>query len=170
MCDVGAHKMWVARQYPTCHSHTCFISNGFCSMGGAMPWAFEAKRLYPHKNVVALCGDGGFMMSVQALVTAVRYQIPITVVIWEDDAYGLIKWKQEMAYHTYSNIELHNPDLVQLAIALGANSQRIDNISELKPALKDAFAQQQKPTILVLPVDYAENMKLTKHLGEIISS
>ena len=104
MSDVGAHKMWVARQYATYHSHTCFISNGFCSMGGAMPWAFEAKRLYPEKNVVALCGDGGFIMSIQALMTAIRYQIPITVVVWDDNAYGLIKWKQEMEYHTYSNI------------------------------------------------------------------
>lgn len=170
MSDVGAHKMWVARQYATYHSHTCFISNGFCSMGSAMPWACEAKRLFPQKNVVALCGDGGFIMSIQALATAVRYKIPITIVVWQDDAYGLIKWKQEMAYHDYSYIDLHNPDLAQVAISLGANGKQINTINELKEALLTAFTEKEKPTVLVVPIDYTENMKLTKHLGKLISS
>ena len=103
--DVGAHKMWVARQFDTYKSKTCFIYNGFCSMGGSMPGAVEAKWLNPEKNVVAVIGDGGFIMSIQAIVTAVQYKAPITVVLWEDDFYGLIKWKQEAAYHKHSHVK-----------------------------------------------------------------
>ena len=99
--DVGAHKMWVARQYGARKPKTCFISNGFCSMGGSIPGAVEAKRLCPEKNVVAVCGDGGFMMSIQALATGVELNLPFVVVVWEDGAYGLIKWKQEMSYGKY---------------------------------------------------------------------
>ena len=80
--DVGAHKMWVARQYGARQSKTCFISNGFCSMGGSMPGALEAKRLHPEKQVVAVCGDGVFMMSIQALVTGVQLKVPFVTVLW----------------------------------------------------------------------------------------
>ncbi len=167
--DVGAHKMWVARQYATYRSKTCFIYNGFCSMGGAIPAATQAKWLYPDKHVVAVIGDGGFMMSIQALVTAVQYQAPIVVIVWEDNYYGLIKWKQEAAYQQSSHVELKNPDLTQLSQAFGCYSEHIDSVAALKPALTKAFERQDKPTVLVVPVDYGENMKLTQHLGEIMS-
>ncbi len=167
--DVGAHKMWVARQYPTYLSKTCFISNGFCSMGFAMPSAFACKRLNPNKNIVALCGDGGFIMSIQAIPTAVRYSIPFTVLVWEDDYYGLIKWKQEAAYDAFSHVKLDNPDLVEVASAFGCHAQRVNSAQELISALESSFAHQDKPSVIVVPVDYSENMKLTKHLGEILS-
>ncbi|MCP3679567.1 MAG: acetolactate synthase large subunit [Gammaproteobacteria bacterium] len=167
--DVGAHKMWVARQYPTYQSKTCFIYNGFCSMGGAIPAATQAKWLYPDKHVVAVIGDGGFMMSIQALVTAVQYQAPIVVLVWEDNYYGLIKWKQEAAYQQSSHVALQNPDLTQLSLAFGCHSEHIDSVATLKSALAAAFERQDKPTVLVVPVDYGENMKLTQHLGEIMS-
>lgn len=166
--DVGAHKMWVARQYATFKSKSCFIYNGFCSMGGSMPGAISAKHIHPEQNVVALCGDGGFMMSIQAIVTAVRFEIPITVLLWEDDHYGLIKWKQEAAYHKHSHIDLHNPDLQQLAEAFGCHSERIEKPEQLAEALKHSFARKDKPTVIVVPVDYSENMKLTERLGEIV--
>ncbi|GJM06605.1 MAG: acetolactate synthase [marine bacterium B5-7] len=166
--DVGAHKMWVARHYPAYHSKTCFIHNGFCSMGGAMPGGIVAKQQHPERNVVALCGDGGFMMSIQALVTAVQYKIPMTVLVWEDNEYGLIKWKQEMAYHQHSHIDLDNPDLLALSTAFGANAIAVDSAEGLKPALEAAFAEKTKPSVIIVPVDYRENMKLTAHLGEII--
>tara|TARA_R110000868_G_scaffold69261_1_gene204139 strand:- start:16357 stop:17985 length:1629 start_codon:yes stop_codon:yes gene_type:complete len=166
--DVGAHKMWVARQYMTYQPKTCFIHNGFCSMGGSMPGAVEAKRLFPKKNVVALCGDGGFMMSIQALSTAVTYKIPIVVMLWEDDKYGLIKWKQDMEFGKESHIDLDNPDLCKLAESFGANSIRIDNTEQLQPALKTAFAEKTVPTVIVVPIDYSENMKLTEHLHKIV--
>jgi acetolactate synthase-1/2/3 large subunit len=167
--DVGAHKMWVARQYPTYQSNSCMITNGFCSMGGAIPGAIAAKRLFPNKNIVALCGDGGFMMSIQALVTAVELKQPIVVLVWDDNCYGLIKWKQEISYHTYSHVDLVNPDLAAVSRALGCHADTIHDIKEFIPKLRAAFAEQNKPTVLVIPIDYSENMKLTKRLGEIVS-
>lgn len=167
--DVGAHKMWVARQYPTYQSNTCFISNGFCSMACSMPGAVAAKRLHPEKRVVALCGDGGFIMWIQALPTAARYKIPITVLLWEDDYYGLIKWKQEAHYDEYSHVDLGNHDLVEVARAFGCHGVRIESADQLKPALEKSFQETEKPTVIVVPVDYSENMKLTKRLGKILS-
>ncbi len=162
--DVGAHKMWVARQYGARQSKTCFISNGFCSMGGSLAGAMEAKRLYPQKRVIALCGDGGFIMSNQALFTGVTEKIPYVVVVWEDQQYGLIKWKQEMHYHTHSHTELHHRDLTGFAQAIGCNAKKIQQSNELVPALKWAFANKNAPTVLVVSVDYSENMKLFHHL------
>lgn len=167
--DVGAHKMWVARQYPTYQSNTCFISNGFCSMAGSMPAAFAAKRLYPEKRVVALCGDGGFVMGIQALPTAVRYKIPITVLVWEDNFYGLIKWKQEAAYNEDSHVDLDNHNLVEVARAFGCHAVCLESADQLKPVLEKSFQETKRPTVIVVPVDYSENMKLTKRLGKILS-
>lgn len=167
--DVGAHKMWVARQYPTYQSNTCFISNGFCSMAGSIPGAFAAKQVHPDKNVVALCGDGGFIMSIQAIPTAVRFKVPITVIVWEDDYYGLIKWKQEAHYSEFSHVKLDNPDLCVLAEAFGCHGVKINHPDDIKPALEKAFSEKEKPTVIVIPVDYRENMKLTERLGKILS-
>lgn len=167
--DVGAHKMWVARQYPTYLPKTCFISNGFCSMGIAMPSAFTAKRLHPEKNVIALCGDGGFIMSIQALVTAARYKIPMTVIVWKDNYYGLIKWKQEMSFGKNSHVKLDDADLIKIAEGIGCKATEISSPDQLTPALKAAFSETTQPSVIVIPVDYTENMKLTKRLGEILS-
>jgi acetolactate synthase-1/2/3 large subunit len=167
--DVGAHKMWIARQYDTYQPKSCFIYNGFCSMGGAIPGAVAAKRLYPDKNVVALCGDGGFIMSMQAIVTATQLKLPIIIVIWQDNFYGLIKWKQETNYQTYSHVDLVNPDFVKLGEALDCIATRITAVNELEKTFKTACEQKEKPTVIVIPVDYEENLKLTKHLIEIVS-
>lgn len=166
--DVGAHKMWIARQYGARQSHTCFISNGYCSMGGSMPGAMEAKRLYPKKNVVAVCGDGGFIMSIQALVTGVGAHIPFVVIIWEDREYGLIKWKQEMHYHEHSHTELPHSNLTAIAEAIGCHAKRVTSAQLFKPALQWALANQGAPSVLVVPVDYSENMKLFHHLQDSI--
>lgn len=165
--DVGAHKMWMARQYDTYHSKTCFIYNGFASMGGSMPAAFVAKKLNPDKNVVAVIGDGGFVMSIQAIATGVRFKVPFVVLLWEDDHYGLIKWKQEATYSKHSHIDLHNEDLAAVASAFGCHSIKVNKTEELAGALQTAFSNKDKPTVIVVPVDYSENMKLTKHLGDI---
>ncbi len=166
--DVGAHKMWVARQYGARQSKTCFISNGFCSMGGSMPGALEAKRLNPNKHVVAVCGDGGFMMSIQALITGVQIGVPFVVVLWEDDYFGLIKWKQEMAYDKFSHVKLDNPDLHALAEAYGCHSVRIEYTQDFVPQLQKALTITDRPSVLVVPVDYSENMKLFHHLHEVV--
>ncbi|MCX7115041.1 MAG: acetolactate synthase large subunit [Gammaproteobacteria bacterium] len=165
--DVGAHKMWIARQYGARKSKTCVISNGFCSMGGSMPGAMEAKRLYPEKNVVAVCGDGGFIMSIQALFTGVAQRIPYVVIVWEDAAYGLIQWKQEMHYHQHSHTALSYSDLVALAQSIGCHAKRVTTAAEFKSMLKWALANKDYPTVLMIPVDYSENMKLFHHLGRV---
>lgn len=166
--DVGAHKMWVGRQYPAYQSKSCFIYNGFCSMGGAIPGAIVAKWLYPEKTVVALCGDGGFMMSLAAIATAAQFHTPIIIIVWEDNSFGLIEWKQEMHYHQHSHVKLWNPDLVAVAKSFGCHSKRIENPNDFVPTFKQAQQDKEAPTIIVVPIDYSENMKLTKRLGELI--
>jgi len=167
--DVGAHKMWVARHYPAYHPGSCIISNGFCSMGIALPGALSAKRLFPEKKVVGLCGDGGFLMNVQELATAVQYNIPATVLVWEDGGYGLIKWKQMNRFGKYSHTDFKNPDLSRMAESFGCNAIRVEAARDLIPALQAGFAEKQRPTVIVVPADYTENMKLTEKLGTIIS-
>lgn len=164
--DVGAHKMWIARQYGARHSKTCFISNGFCAMGGSMPGAMEAKRLYPDKKVVAVCGDGGFIMSIQALFTGVSEKIPFVVIVWQDEAYGLIKWKQEMHYgqHAYTAVEPY--DLAAIAQSIGCHARKVSHTADFKKDLDWAFHNKTMPTLLVVPVDYSENMKLFYHLKQ----
>ncbi len=164
--DVGAHKMWIARQYGARQSKTCFISNGFCSMGGSMPGAMEAKRLYPEKNVIAVCGDGGFIMSIQALFTGVTQKIPFVVIVWEDYQYGLIKWKQEMHFDKHSHTEVEHHDLAKIADAIGCHSKRISQNRDFIPSLHWALKNTEKPTVLIVPVDYSENMKLFYHLKQ----
>lgn len=166
--DVGAHKMWIARQYGARHSKTCFISNGFCSMGASMPGALEAKRLNPQKNVVAVCGDGGFLMSIQTLVTGVMEKIPFVVIVWDDKGFGLIKWKQQIHYQQHSHTELNHPDLTNIAMAIGCHVKTIQASDEFKPALEWALIQKDKPIVIIIPIDYSENMKLFYQLQKII--
>ncbi|HYH49827.1 MAG TPA: acetolactate synthase large subunit [Acidimicrobiia bacterium] len=168
--DVGAHKMWTARQYTTYEPNSCIISNGFCSMAMALPGSIGAKLARPDANVLALQGDGGFMMNVQELATAVQYGIPAVQLVWEDSEFGLIRWKQEMQFKGHSHTEFRNPDLVKLAAAFGAWSKRINKPSELRPALRKAFSITDRPSVIVVPVDYSENLKLTRRLGELFAT
>lgn len=164
--DVGAHKMWTARHYATYQPNTCIISNGFCSMGVALPGAIGAKLVHPDRNVVALSGDGGFLMNVQELSTAVQHGIAPVNMVWEDGEYGLIRWKQEISYGRHSHTELTNPDLVKLSESFGCHAVRIESADGLRPALREAFAVTDRPSVIVVPVDYRENMKLTQRLGQ----
>ncbi|MGI9018249.1 MAG: acetolactate synthase large subunit [Euzebya sp.] len=165
--DVGAHKMWTARHYATYEPNTCIISNGFCSMGIALPGAIGAKLVHPDKRVVGLMGDGGFMMNIQELDTAFQYGIAPTYVVWDDSSYGLIAWKQEAQFGRTSNVTMKHNDLVAVAKGFGAHSVRIGSADELRPALKEAFAITDRPSVIVVPIDYSENMKLTKRLGQL---
>lgn len=168
ICDVGAHKMWVARHYRAYQSKTCFISNGFCAMGGSMPGAIAAQKLFPKHNVVALCGDGGFAMSIQALFTAVHMQTPIVVIVWLDDQYGLIKWKQEMSFNQHSNIDLDNPQLEQMAQAIGCHTHTLQQKDDFQKHLEYFLTKKDRPSVLFVPIDYSENMKLFHHLEKIV--
>ncbi|MHC4817174.1 MAG: acetolactate synthase large subunit [Planctomycetota bacterium] len=166
LSDVGAHKMWIARNLQTDEPNTILIPNGFCSMGFALPGAIGAKIAYPGRRVLAICGDGGVMMNIQDLETAVREKLPIVVMIWTDEEYGLIKWKQTESFGRHSHISFTNPDWMRLAEAFGMAGFRVDRASDLPGALENAFAAG-RPALIEVPVDYSENMKLTERLGAI---
>jgi len=167
LSDVGAHKMWVARHYDCTDPNTCLISNGFCTMGFALPGSIGAKMAFPNKKIISINGDAGFFMNVQDLETAVRYNINIVAVVWLDGEYGLIKWKQQVGFKgEHSDLKFNNPNFEMLANSLNMWGKQINNSNEFVPALEEAF-KQKGPAIIGVPVDYNENMKLTKHLGEV---
>lgn len=164
--DVGAHKMWVARHYHCLKPNTCIISNCFASMGISIPGAVAAKLVNPNKKVVAVTGDGGFMMNSQELETAVRIGTPFVTLIFNDGNYGLIKWKQEERFGESSNISFTNPDFVKYAEAMGLKGYRVTKAEDLVPMLKEAL-DQKVPAIIDCSVDYRENLKLTNMLKEL---
>jgi len=163
--DVGSHKMWMARFFKSEQPNTCIISNGFASMGIAVPGAIGAKLAFPNKAVVAVTGDAGFMMNSQEIETALRNNIPFVILIWNDSQYGLINWKQQKTYGRSSNIDFKNPDFVKYAESFGAVGIKISKTNELLPVLKEAI-KKNTVTIIDCPVDYSENDKLTELLGE----
>jgi len=165
--DVGAHKMWMARMYQAERPNTCIISNGFASMGIAVPGAFAAKQAFPERRVVAVTGDAGFMMNSQEIETALRHKTPFVILIWSDSEYGLIKWHQLRRFGRPSNISFNNPDFIQYARSFGAQGYRVTAAEELLPALRQALAEDTV-TVVDCPVDYRENMKLTEKLGELV--
>ena len=167
LSDVGAHKMWIARYYQCDEPNTCLISNGFCTMGFAFPAGMGAKFAFPDTRVVAVCGDAGFLMNVQDIETAVRHKLNIVTVILMDGEYGLIKWKQQNQFEgKHSELKFDNPDFAMLAQSFGAWGKVISSADEFKPALEEAF-KQNGPALIGVPIDYSENMKLTKRLGEL---
>lgn len=165
--DVGAHKMWISRHYNCYKPNTCIISNGFASMGIAVPGAVAAKLVYPQRRVLAIAGDGGFMMNCQEMETAVRLGVPIVVLILNDGSYGLIKWKQEDRFGFHCGVDFGNPDFAAMARSMGVEGFRLEKPQDLIPTLEKAF-HAGKPAIIDCPVDYGENTKLTSHLKEVI--
>ena len=167
LSDVGAHKMWVAREYNCFEPNTCLISNGFCTMGFALPGSVGAKMAFPEKKVLSINGDAGFLMNVQDLETAVRTKINVVAIVWLDGEYGLIKWKQQVNFKgEHSDLMFENPDFSSLAKSFGMWGKKINSADDLIPSLHEAF-KQEGPAIIGVPVDYSENMKLTKHLGKV---
>jgi acetolactate synthase-1/2/3 large subunit len=167
ICDVGAHKMWMARMFRCEHPNTCIISNGFASMGIAVPGAIAAKMVYQDRAVVAVTGDGGFMMNSQEIETAMRLNIAIVILIWNDNGYGLIEWKQMAQFGRPSHVQFENPDFVKYAESFGAKGYRVQRTEELLPILRRAL-KEKTVTIIDCPVDYSENLKLTDKLGEMV--
>lgn len=165
--DVGAHKMWIARMYPCEKSNTCIISNGFAAMGIGVPGAIAAKLLYPKRKVLTITGDAGFMMNSQEIETALRCNLPIVIMIWNDSGYGLIKWHQDRRFGRSAFVDFANPDFVQYAESFGAKGYRVERAEELMPVLEKAF-NDNTVTVVDVPVDYSENMKLTEKLGKLI--
>jgi len=168
ICDVGAHKMWIARMLRCELPNTCIISNGFASMGIALPGAIAAKLAFPHQNILAVSGDAGFMMNSQEIETALRLNLDLVILIWNDSSYGLIEWKQMSQFGRHSHVRFKNPDFVRYAESMGAKGYRVNASCELLPILKKALADKSV-SIIDCPVDYSENLRLTEKLGEIIS-
>ncbi|TMQ91918.1 acetolactate synthase large subunit [Actinomadura soli] len=166
LADTGAVKMWMARMYPTYEPNTLLVSNGLSSMGFAVPGAIAAKLARPDRRVLAATGDGAFLMNSQELETAVRENIPITVLIWDDSAYGLIGWKMELDLGTSSNITFGNPDFVKYAESFGARGYRVEAADDLLPTLRKALADDTV-SVVTVPVDYSHNLELTDKLGEL---
>jgi acetolactate synthase-1/2/3 large subunit len=167
LSDVGAHKMWVARHFHCHEPNTCLMPNGFCSMGFALPGAIAAALVHPRREILAICGDGGFMMNVQEMETAKRLGVNITVMVWEDHEFGLIAWKQEAAFGDTTDVKFGNPDWSKLATAFGWHVHRVDESRDLAATIRAAI-DEAGSSLLIVPIDYRENMKLTQHLGEIV--
>jgi acetolactate synthase-1/2/3 large subunit len=166
LADTGAVKMWMARLYPTYEPNTCLISNGLSTMAFALPGAIGAKLAAPDCRVLAVMGDGAFLMNSQELETAVREHIPLTVLIWEDDAYGLIGWKMDLQLGHHVDVGFTNPDFVAYAESFGARGYRVKAAGDLLPMLTEAM-KADTVSVITCPVDYSENLRLTSALGEL---
>jgi acetolactate synthase-1/2/3 large subunit len=164
--DVGAHKMWMARNYHCLRPNTCLISNGFAAMGIALPGALAAKLVHPNRKVVAVTGDGGFMMNCQELETALRVGTPFVTIIFNDGGYGLIEWKQMSYYGESTYIHFTNPDFVKLAEAMGLKGYRIESAEDFIPTLKTAL-EDDVPAVIDCPVDYRENLLFSQKSGDL---
>ncbi len=167
LSDVGAHKMWISRYYQCDDANTCLISNGFCSMGFALPGAMGAKIALPDRRVLAIAGDAGFLMNVQDLETLARLNLNVVIMVWCDNEYGLIKWKQQISFDgRHSELAFNNPDFDLLAKSFGMWSRTLSAVDQLPDALAEGFAQEG-PALIAVPVDYGENLKLTERLGNL---
>ena len=166
LVDTGALKMWMARLYPTYEPNTCLISNGLSTMAWAVPGALGATIARPEAKVLAATGDGGFLMNSQEIETALRLGLALTILIWVDHHYGLIKWKMDLELGHDVATGFSNPDFVAYAESFGARGSRVASAGDLLPMLTDALA---RPTVSVIecPVDYSANLALTDALGRL---
>ena len=169
LSDVCAHKMWIARYYQCHEPNSCLIPNGFCSMGFALPGVIAAKLVHPDRRTMAICADAAFLLNVQEMETAVRLGTDIVVLVWEDNEYGLIAWKQANEFGRHTDLSFGNPDWMQLAAAFGWNGHYCTRSRELSTTLETALAESG-PSLVVIPIDYRENALLTKKLGEITAT
>lgn len=157
--DNGMYKLWFARNYPAYDNNTVLLDNALASMGAGLPSAMMAAMLHPNLKVMAICGDGGFMMNSQELETAVRLKLNLVVLIINDSAYGMIKWKQAQEGFQNFGLDYSNPDFVTYADAYGAHGHRVTAVADLRPTLAQALAQGGVHLVDV-PVDYSENRRV----------
>jgi acetolactate synthase-1/2/3 large subunit len=162
--DVGLHKLWIARMFPAHEPDTVFIANGLAGMGIALPTAIAAKLVHPDRKVVTVNGDGGFLMNVQELETAVRLRTPIVNVIWENAQYGSIVWKQDKKFGRHFGTDFTNPDFVKLADAFGMPAWRCDAVDDLGRHLRHALTLDL-PSLIVVPIDYSIDVAISQELG-----
>lgn len=173
LVDTGALKMWMARLYPTMHPNTCIIDNSLSTMAWTLPGAVGASFIKDSsgkintKPVLAVMGDGSFMMNVQEIETAVRVGSRMVVLVWEDNAYGLIKWKMDLHAGEHEYVDFTNPNVPKLAESFGARGHVVQKPEDLYNMLKEALEQESGVDVIACPVDYSENMKLIEKLGDI---
>lgn len=167
--DNGMYKIWFARNYPAYQPNTVLLDNALATMGAGLPSAMAAKLVYPERRVVAICGDGGFMMNSQEMETAVRLKLDLIVLLLRDDGYGMIKWKQsQMHFHDFG-LDFGNPDFVAYAQAYGAHGHRISATDELKPLMEKCF-NEGGVHLIDVPVDYSHNDRiLNREIRELSS-
>jgi len=161
--DVGAHKMWIARNYPTYCSNGCIISNGLASMGISLPGGIAASLIDGNRKVVSMMGDGGFMMNVQELETATRLNLGYTIIIFNDNDYGLISWKQERNANRTAGTKISNPDFMKLGESFGIDSFRPKSPKQLREILQQRI-HGDKMTLIEVPIDPSVNQGLIKKL------
>jgi acetolactate synthase-1/2/3 large subunit len=157
--DNGMYKIWFARCYRTRNANALLLDNALATMGAGLPSAMMAAMLHPGKRVMAVCGDGGFMMNSQELETAVRLKLNLVVLIIQDDAYGMIRWKQAVDNFADWGLAFGNPDFVKYAQAYGAKGRRIESADSLVATLEAAFGEGGVQLVTV-PVDYSENSRV----------
>jgi acetolactate synthase-1/2/3 large subunit len=162
--DVGLHKLWIARMFPAHEPDTVFIANGLAGMGIALPTGIAAKLVHPDRNVVTVSGDGGFLMNVQELETAVRLRTAVVNVIWENDQYGSIVWKQDRKFGRHFGTDFTNPDFVRLADAFGMPAWRCESVDDLGRHLQQALSLDV-PSLIVVPIDYSIDVSISEQLG-----
>lgn len=158
--DVGVHKLWIAKIYNTYTPNTCIVPNGFCSMGFALPAAIAAQLVDPSHKIVVMCGDGGFLMNVQEIETAVRLRLPIIVIVWCDYDYGMISLKQIYEFGRSAFTKFNNPNFVKLAESFGAIGYNVRSTEEFSKVLEKAKVSKSSPVIISIDVDYSRNRLL----------
>jgi acetolactate synthase I/II/III large subunit len=168
--DVGLHKLWIGRMFPAYEPGTVLIANGLAGMGFAVPAAVAAKLVHPTRKVVTVNGDGGFLMNMQELETAVRLKTPFVNVVWENNQYGSIVWKQDKKFGRHFGVDFGNPDFVKLAESFGLPAWRCDSADDFGARLRHALTLDL-PSLIVLPIDYSLDVAISEELGaEIVST
>jgi acetolactate synthase-1/2/3 large subunit len=162
--DVGLHKLWIGRMFPAYEPNTVLIANGLAGMGFAVPAAIAAKLVNPQRKVVAVNGDGGFLMNCQELETASRLKTPFVSVVWENRQYGSIVWKQDNKFGRHFGVDFTNPDFVQLAESFGLPAWRCDSVDDFSRRLGEALALDV-PSLIVVPIDYSIDVAISEELG-----
>ena len=154
--DNGMYKIWFARNYPAYMPNTVLLDNALATMGAGVSSAMAAKMVYPERQVVAICGDGGFMMNSHQLEPAVRLNLHIVILLLRDNGYGMIKWKQEMMHFPNYGLDFNNPDFVKYTESYGAHGHRVTKAADLKTILSYCL-ETHGVHLIDVPVDYSEN-------------
>jgi acetolactate synthase-1/2/3 large subunit len=159
--DVGLHKLWIGRTFPAFEPNTVLIANGLAGMGFAVPAAIAAKLVHPDRKVVAISGDGGFLMNSQELETAMRLRTAFVNIVWENGQYGSIVWKQEARFGRHFGTDFSNPDFVRLAEWFGLPSWRCESVADYRERLREALALDV-PSLIAIPVDYSVDIAIAE--------